>query len=92
MMATVLYGTLCLVIVTRVRSWLWRALAIASAAVMILMVGFSRIYLGVHYLSDVLAAIAEGLAWLAFCFGLVEALRRRWSLPQKKMTSGRNVL
>ncbi len=65
--ATVFYGALCALIVSRCRRWVWRALTIAVAAFLILLVGFSRIYLGVHYLSDVLAAIAEGLAWLAFC-------------------------
>jgi membrane-associated phospholipid phosphatase len=77
MMATVFYGALCVLIAALVPKWRWRALAIALVAGMILVVGFSRIYLGAHYLSDVLAAIAEGLAWLAFCLVLVGALERR---------------
>jgi len=76
-MATVFYGTLCALIVSRNRRWLWRVLTIAAAAFLVLLVGFSRIYLGAHYLSDVLAAIAEGLAWLAFCLISVEELKRR---------------
>ena len=82
LMATVFYGTLGVLIMTRLRSWLWRALVITLAAGMILLVGFSRIYLGVHYLSDVLAAIAEGLAWLAFCLLALAALQRRWTFKQ----------
>lgn len=46
------------------------------AAAMVLLTALSRVYLGVHYLSDVLAAIGEGAAWLALCF-LVLA-RRPW--------------
>ena len=76
-MATVFYGTLCALVVSRTRRWLWRVLAIAAAAFLVLLVGFSRIYLGAHYLSDVLAAIAEGLAWLAFCLISIEELKRR---------------
>jgi undecaprenyl-diphosphatase len=84
MMATVFYGTLCALIVSRGVSWRWRVLAIAAAGLMILLVGFSRIYLGAHYLSDVLAAIAEGLAWLAFCLLAVGELKRRRNWKQEK--------
>jgi undecaprenyl-diphosphatase len=76
LMATVFYGTLCVLIASHVR-WRWRALAIAVTSFMILLVGVSRIYLGAHYLSDVLAAIAEGLAWLAFSLIAVGELERR---------------
>jgi membrane-associated phospholipid phosphatase len=77
LMATVFYGTCCALVLSRASRWQWRALAILGAALLILLVGLSRIYLGVHYLSDVAAAIAEGLAWLAFCLIAVEAIRRR---------------
>jgi membrane-associated phospholipid phosphatase len=44
----------------RVRPWL-----VAGAALVVLAVGFSRLALGVHYVSDVLAGWALGVAWLA---------------------------
>jgi membrane protein DedA with SNARE-associated domain len=40
------------------------------------LVGVSRLALGVHYLSDVLAAGAVGLAWLALCHAAVDTWRR----------------
>ena len=52
-------------------------LVIFFALLMIAAVGFSRIYLGAHYLSDVLGASAVSCAWLALCLTTVSTLRRR---------------
>jgi membrane-associated phospholipid phosphatase len=38
-------------------------LIVLATAVAIALVGFSRLYLGAHYLSDVLAGISFGFAW-----------------------------
>ena len=77
MMATLLYGLLAVFAVLNLKAWRWRVRAVVMAGLVILMVGFSRIYLGAHYLSDVLAAMAAGIAWLALCFTAVDTLRRR---------------
>lgn len=42
-------------------------LAFISAGVIIVAVAFSRLYLGVHYPSDVAGGLAAGLAWLSLC-------------------------
>ena len=62
-----------------------KRIAIALAAfLMAALVGFSRIYLGAHYLSDVLAAMAESYGWLAICIAGVSTLRRRRHIRQTK--------
>lgn len=66
--STVFYGVLCAYLVLRLDAWRWRVLVILLAFVMVALVALSRVYLGVHYLSDVLGGFAEGVVWLAICF------------------------
>ena len=75
--ATLFYGFLACYAVWRMKSAAARSLAIAACAGMVLLVGFSRIYLGVHYLSDVLASICLGTAWLTACMIAARAIAGR---------------
>ena len=75
--STMFYGLLAAYLVMRSTQWRWRVLLVLGAFLIIVLVAFSRVYLGVHYLSDVLAAFAEGLAWLALCLTALDTLQRR---------------
>ena len=55
----------------RARTWLWSAVVVGG-----LVVGLSRVALGVHYVTDVLAGWALGLAWLAACLIVRDLVRR----------------
>lgn len=65
--STLLYGVLAAFAVATGDRWSRRVWAILPACAMVAVVAFSRLYLGAHYLTDVLAAIAEASAWLALC-------------------------
>lgn len=52
----------------------------AGAVLMIALVGYSRIYLAVHYLSDVIAGYTLGALWLAVCFTGLQLVSRRAEL------------
>ncbi|NMM37309.1 MAG: phosphatase PAP2 family protein [Glaciimonas sp.] len=75
---TLLYGTLAAYLISRLTLWRWRTaiVIVTAAAAMVALVGFSRMYLGVHYLSDVLAATVEGIAWLALCLTVATSWRK----------------
>jgi membrane-associated phospholipid phosphatase len=67
MVSLTVYGALAAVIAASVRSRRAQLLVLISALGLVLTIGFSRVYLGVHYVSDVLAAYCAGLAWLTLC-------------------------
>jgi membrane-associated phospholipid phosphatase len=58
----------------------------AGAVVMVALVGYSRIYLAVHYLSDVIAGYTLGVLWLAVCFTGLQMVSRRAELRRAPPT------
>jgi undecaprenyl-diphosphatase len=60
------YGMITALFVRRVRNRTARWVIVSLAVLIIAAVGLSRVYLGVHYPSDVLGAWAIGLCWVSF--------------------------
>jgi undecaprenyl-diphosphatase len=63
----IFYGMLCMVLIVFIESIPAKASIILITVFLIFMIGLSRIYLGVHFPSDVLAGYAAGGAWLTIC-------------------------
>ncbi|TPE45259.1 phosphatase PAP2 family protein [Pontibacter mangrovi] len=70
--AMALYGMLAYLLYRHLNVAWQRQLLVWAALLFILLVGFSRIYLGVHYLSDVLAGYLLGVLWLLVGASIVE--------------------
>ena len=58
------YGVFAALLVARIENRKWHLLLWLSAAIIVLLIGLSRIYLGVHYTTDVLAGYAAALIWV----------------------------
>jgi undecaprenyl-diphosphatase len=71
--AVVGYGVLLLLLLPAL-SRTWRRIAVLVAVLMVIGIGFSRVALAAHFVSDVLAGFALGAVWL----GLMTAIFRPW--------------
>ena len=75
MSAAAVYGTVAYLAARLQKRHLHRVITLIAAFLLILLIAISRLYLGVHYPSDVLAGIVIGLAWASFCMATLEAIQ-----------------
>ncbi len=79
-------GVLLLLVTPLLRERLARAAAWAAGIVVVAVVGFSRVGLGVHFPTDVVAGYVLGLAWLAGTAAVFEMWRRETGRPPSPVT------
>ena len=77
MMSAVVYLTLGSLLAATFSQWRLRVYVVGVTLMLTLLIGLSRVYLGVHYPSDVLAGWAAGLAWAVLCRLLLRRLAHR---------------
>lgn len=73
-----IYGMLAYLLVRSTRP-VWHLPIVLSAIGLVLLVGFSRVILQVHFFSDVIAGFASATAWLVVCIAAAETIRVRRS-------------
>ena len=78
------YGTLGFIAARHLAARRAQIAVLGIAATLVLLIGFSRLYLGVHFLSDVIAGFSLGVAWVALCAVL---LHLRFRLRERPQTS-----
>ena len=70
------YGMVAYLLVLSARRTSVRIGIVLGAVLLILAIGVSRLYLGVHYMSDVMGGYAAGTLWLSACISGLEVVRR----------------
>ena len=78
--AACFYGVLAWLVVARIQNKILRILIWLLAVSLVLLIGLSRIYLGVHYPSDVIAGFAAAIVWILTVVLIDFTLKKRYSL------------
>ena len=79
--AVLFYGVLAAFLASRFYDRRRRTACVGGAIFAVVLVAFSRLYLGAHYLTDVVAAVCSSTAWLVLCLSGVHYLVRRNMRP-----------
>lgn len=84
LLAAVVYLTLGALVARLVASRRQKVYILAVAVVLTVLVGTSRVYLGVHYPTDVLAGWSVGMLWAILCWLVARYLQRRGKVEHPK--------
>lgn len=72
--AVLFYGLLAYLFVPKMPSLFWKWVVVIGAILTMLYIGFSRLFLGGHYLTDLLAGYSLGIAWAGLVYTLIERI------------------
>lgn len=91
------YGFLIFLVLRYRMNFLLKTIFVIILGFLILSIGISRIYLGVHFPSDVVAGFIGGLIWVTFCivvFDVIELWRKRKQRIREleSLQSGKQIL
>ena len=81
---TIMVGTLIVIFSQRIKNQLWKRIVQILLGLYLVSVLISRVYLGVHYPSDVLASLCVGLGVLFIEFPFYDKLRFQWRFKGKQ--------
>ncbi len=85
--AVMCFGLLAYLIVPAMSSSFWQAVVIVTAVLLIVYIGYSRMFVGDHYLTDVLAGYGLGVALCGTVYTLVEVIARKLEYRHSKIAS-----
>lgn len=80
----ILCGFLVYLLIPKIKSYLGKVLIVAIALFIVVYIGFSRLYVGDHYLTDIIAGYAVGIAWFGLSFTFIELLFKKYYLRREE--------
>ena len=80
----VLCGFLVYLFLPKIKSYIGKISLVLAASLLVFYIGFSRLYVGDHYLTDVIAGYAVGIAWFGLSCTSIEWLFRKYHLKKDK--------
>lgn len=75
--AVLAYGLLAYLFVPKMPSLFWKWVIVIASLLTMLFIGFSRLFLGGHYLTDLIAGYSLGIAWAGLVYTLIERIFMR---------------
>lgn len=78
LISVVFYGLFIHMVWHEVKTIWLRNLLITLLSILILLIAFSRVYLRVHYASDVIAGIAVGFIWLVLSLNVIQRIEKKY--------------
>ncbi|MGN6642447.1 MAG: phosphatase PAP2 family protein, partial [Verrucomicrobiota bacterium] len=89
LLSAVVYLTLCALLARLVQPMKLKLYILGAGIFVSFLVGVSRVYLGVHYPTDVLAGWTAGAVWAVICWLLADYLQRRGWVEKPEASSAK---